>query len=184
MAAIQADTGVLAVPADAVLLDEAGFERLYAQLARPLWSYLYRVLGNAAQAEDLMQDAFVRALKAPIGPLDEDAQRAYVFRIASNLAVDAFRRGRRQASAQDVLERDQPAAAAPVEPDLDTARTFATLEPRERALLWMAYVEGAPHDAIAAALSVKSASVRVLLHRARRRLAGLLSRAGSGGGRS
>jgi len=183
MSGTRAEVDVLVPPAESALLDEAAFARLYGQAARPLWSYLYRVLGNAAQAEDLMQDAFLRLLQAPIGALDEDAQRAYLFRIASNLAIDTFRRGQRQAGAHDALERHQPRSAEPVERDLDTARTFGELVPRERALLWMAYVEGSAHDEIAQSLHVKSASVRVLLHRARRRLADLLTRRHSGEGR-
>jgi RNA polymerase sigma-70 factor (ECF subfamily) len=183
MSSTREDAERLAEPAEAALLGEAAFERLYAQAARPLWSYLYRVLGNAAQAEDLVQDAFLRLLKAPVGRLDADAQRAYLFRIAGNLAVDAFRSGRREARAHDVVEREQPHAAAPAERDIDTARGFAALEPRERALLWMAYVEGAPHQDIASSLQVKTASVKVLLFRARKRLAGLLGSGAAPGDR-
>jgi RNA polymerase sigma-70 factor (ECF subfamily) len=173
---------VIAETADLALVDEASFERLYAQAARPLWSYLYRVLGDAAQAEDLMQDAFLRLLRAPVGKLEADALRAYLFRIAGNLAVDAFRAGKRHGQAHDAIEREQPQSTPPVEKDLDTARSFAALDPRERAMLWMAYVEGSPHEEIARSLKVKPASVKVLLFRARKRLAGLVTRRGSQGG--
>jgi RNA polymerase sigma-70 factor, ECF subfamily len=163
--------------AGAVLLDEAAFERLYADAARPLWSYLYRVLGDASEAEDLVQEAFLKVLRAPVGALAADAQRAYLFRTASNLAVDRFRARRRQDAAEAQLERDLPRATGGSPADLDVTRGFGRLTPRERALLWMAYVEGSAHDEIAESLKVKPGSVRVLLFRARRRMRDLLGRA-------
>jgi len=48
------------------------------------------------------------------------------------------------------------------------------LKPRERQLLWLAYVEGMSHHEIAAALNLKSGSIRPLLFRARRRMAEVL----------
>jgi RNA polymerase sigma-70 factor (ECF subfamily) len=156
-------------------LDEAAFHRLHAQTARPLWSYLYRVVGDAPQAEDLVQETFLRILRARVGPLSEDEQRAYVFRTASNLAVDAFRRRKREGDALETVERDTSREAAPYVRDLDVARSFRQLKPQERALLWLAYVEGSAHDEIARSLSLKAGSIRVLLFRARRRLRHLLA---------
>ena len=56
----------------------------------------------------------------------------------------------------------------------DVGRALQSLKPRERAMLWLAYAEGSSHQEIATALGVKTASVKLLLFRARRRLAGLL----------
>jgi DNA-directed RNA polymerase specialized sigma24 family protein len=58
------------------------------------------------------------------------------------------------------------------------ARTFRALTPRNRVLLWLAYVEGSAHREIAAALGLKASSVPVLLFRARRKLARLLKSKG------
>ena len=58
--------------------------------------------------------------------------------------------------------------------DQDVARTFADLAPRDRALLWLAYVEGETHEEMAASLGVRRGSIKVLLFRARRRLRELL----------
>jgi RNA polymerase sigma-70 factor (ECF subfamily) len=54
------------------------------------------------------------------------------------------------------------------------ARTFSKLKPQERQLVWLAYVEGSDHREIAAALGVRERSVRVLLHRAKQKLARLI----------
>src|SRR5689334_5770975 len=91
-------------------LDETAFRLFYQRHARAVWSYLYRVTGNAAQADDVMQEAFCRFLTAPVGDLDESEQRAYVFRIASNLAIDHWRRARREEAIADHPDRPEPAA--------------------------------------------------------------------------
>jgi RNA polymerase sigma-70 factor (ECF subfamily) len=57
------------------------------------------------------------------------------------------------------------------------------LKPRERSLLWLAYAQGCSHEEIAAALGVKTASMKALLHRARRRLLALLGTRPPGGRR-
>ena len=64
---------------------------------------------------------------------------------------------------------------------LDMARVFAALRPEQRQLVWLAYVEGASHKEIGNAIGVRERSVRVLLHRAKRKLAALLGEAGLGG---
>jgi RNA polymerase sigma-70 factor (ECF subfamily) len=170
--------GAGATPAASDYLDEGAFARLHAQTARPLWSYLYRVVGDAAQAEDLVQETFLRVLRARVGALDEDERRAYVFRIAGNLAVDTFRKRRREGDAMATVEREQARETPAHMRDLDLARSFGQLRPQERAMLWLAYVEGSAHDEIAQSLGVKSGSIRVLLFRARRKLRDLLAATG------
>jgi len=54
-------------------------------------------------------------------------------------------------------------------------RVFGELKPQQRQMLWLSYVEGADHREIAAATGVREGSVRVLLHRARKKLASLLT---------
>ena len=80
------------------------------------------------------------------------------------------------------FSRTQPADRSVSDPDvalrLDMARVFNTLRPEQRQLVWLAYVEGANHKEIGAALGVRERSVRVLPHRAKKKLAGLLREAG------
>ena len=156
-------------------MDQTAFGDFYRRTSRSLWSYVYRVTGNAADADDIVQDAFCRLLRG--GPdTDAEQQRRYVFRIASNLAVDRWRRLERAAEA---ARRHVPPPHASDGPgDEDVARTFARLVPRERALLWLAYVEGQSHNEIARAVGVARDSVKVLLFRARKRLRDLLEAEG------
>ncbi len=162
-------------------MDEAAFQDFYRRHARPLWAYVCRVSGSADAADDILQDAFCRFLRSPVGS-SENERRAYLYRIASNLIVDRWRqRGRDERTHAAVAAHEDDAKAAP---DFalrqDMARTFGELKPQERVLLWLAYVEGSDHGEIAAALCVKEASVKVMLFRARKRLAGLLRGKGIG----
>jgi RNA polymerase sigma-70 factor (ECF subfamily) len=155
-------------------LDEQGFGEFYRQHARPLWAYVYRVTGNAADADDLVQDAFCRFLNADTAALGEEDRRRYLFRIAGNAITDRWRRAGRERSWLARM-RGEPEPATPSADDDDVTRTFAALKPRDRALLWLAYVEEHSHEEIADTLGVKRSSVKVLLARARTRLRELLT---------
>jgi RNA polymerase sigma-70 factor, ECF subfamily len=159
-------------PREVVRLTDAEFAALYERNARPLWVYVYRTTGNAADADDIVQESFVRTIDAAL-PATEEERRRYLFRVASNLATDRWRRANRDDTVVQFLRTDAiPTAPSP--PDDDVGRTFAGLKPRDRALLWLAYVEGETHESIADALHVSRGSVKVLLSRARERLRGLL----------
>lgn len=174
----------LALDAAAVVdvMDETAFHAFYQRTARPLWSYVRRITGDGTVADDVVQTAFCRMLAAPLPDTDEAHLRAYVFRIASNLAIDHWRRATRERGGPSPERVSDGSTDARLAARLDMARTLDRLEPRERAMLWLAYVEGSNHREIAASLGVKEGSVRVLLFRARKRLAGLLGRSGSAAG--
>jgi RNA polymerase sigma-70 factor (ECF subfamily) len=157
-------------------LDEVRFEALYRRTASALWSYLYRMTGDAAAADDLMQKAFFRLLRAnPVLASDEHARR-WIFKTATNLAFDYFRETKRER--RHVVDMKEALSSESRELRHDMMRTFAELKPRDRALLWLAHVEEEDHDSIGEALGVKSGSVRVLLFRARKKLADLLTKKG------
>ena len=152
-------------------LEEAAFSAFYATHARQLWAYVYRVTGNGADADDLVQEAFLRLLRSGPDASDEDRRR-FLYRVASNLMVDRWRRRKREDS--DSPQRVSDVAVPASAPDDDVARTFAELSARDRALLWLAYVEEESHQEIAASLGVGTRSIKVLLFRAKRRLRDLL----------
>jgi RNA polymerase sigma-70 factor (ECF subfamily) len=156
------------------VLQEHALGEFYQRHARSVWTYVYRVTNDAADADDIVQEAFLRLFQADIAPSDDEALRRYVFRIAGNLIADRWRRRVRDArhSPPPPVESDSATR------DLDVARIFSELKPRERALLWLAYVEGGSHEDIAASLRVGRNSVKVLLSRARARLRDLLTARG------
>lgn len=162
---------------DMAAVDEAEFRRFYEQTARPLRAWLRRVAG-VEHVDDLAQETYLRFLRAAVHGLPEDERRAYLYRIATNLVRDGWRAERRRGTTVDDHEVEAP-ETSPADA-IDVQRAMSRLRLRERTLVWLAYVERASHREIAAALDVKEGSVRVLLSRARQKLAGAL-KAGRGG---
>jgi RNA polymerase sigma-70 factor (ECF subfamily) len=75
--------------------DHAHFKILYAAYQQPILSYLYRLVGDAAHAEELCQEVFARAYKARRSMENVQNMRAWLYRIATNAARDHIRRRRR-----------------------------------------------------------------------------------------
>ena len=163
--------------ADAVFeMDEEAFRALYDRTARTLWAYLSRVTGSPDLADDLLQETYYRFLRARVLYESDAHRRNSLFRIATNLARDGHRRGLRGrfvGIADDTLRADVD-VAADAERRTDLGRAMARLRPREREMLWLAYAQGSNHRDIAGTVGVKAESVRLLLFRARRKLAELL----------
>lgn len=172
-----------AVDADVAFeMDEEAFRAFYDRTARLLWAYLSRVTGSPSTADDLLQESYYRFLRARVPHESDSHRRHYLFRIATNLVHD--RRRRHVAAPEYALEHDCseiPArgdAAKSAEQRTDLLRAMARLKPRERELLWLAYVQGSTHREIGDTLGLKTGSIKLLLFRARRKLATLLRTGG------
>jgi RNA polymerase sigma-70 factor (ECF subfamily) len=153
------------------MMDESLFQTLYRRTAPSLRAYVAHVLGDASQADDIAQDAYLRLLRS--GPATEDPSqlRAFLFRVASNLIIDHWRHRGRERRLRDERAAPPHVPAPDLPLRLDFARVFERLNPQQRQMMWLAYVEGADHREIAAALGLRERSVRVLLYRARHKLA-------------
>lgn len=163
-----------------VMSDEE-FRSFYERTARPLWSYLSRITGNAQLADDFLQEAYYRLYRRGNCYEDESHRRNSLFQIATNLARDAARHGRRYESvpletedSPSLLKSEAPAPERQASIRTDLGRAMQQLEPVQREMLWLAYAQGASHQEIADVLGLRAISVRTLLLRARRKLAGIL----------
>lgn len=168
----------LPATADPLVVDEIAFRAFYDRTARQVWAYLYRGTRDAALADDLLQESYFRWLRAR-GPFESDTHRErYLFRIATNLLVDARRR---RGPDHVALPLDEIASDAredtAFERRTDLERAMATLSPRDRDMLWLAYADGASHQEIAVRFGLGRPSVKVMLFRARQRLASRLREA-------
>lgn len=166
------------------VMDEEAFREFYERTARGLWAYLARVAGDRHLADDLLQETFYRFLKAAGQYESEAHRRNALYRIATNLACDVRRRTARGGVWTLGDEIDQvPSTESPTRVERQAAfrSAMSRLKPRERAILWLAYAEGASHRDIADVFGLQAGSLKMMLFRARRKLAALLGRKIDGG---
>lgn len=151
------------------------FRREHGALCR----YLLRFAGDEDLAADAAQDAFVRLLERPPTP---GAERTWLFRVATNAAIDAVRMRARRASLRLEAGGRLPHGDPPAAPDRGVEEeerkravhaALAGLSEKERAALLMRE-EGFRHEEIARALGTTTKSVGTLLGRALRKAAALL----------
>ena len=160
-------------------LNREAFRVFYGRTNRSLWAYLMRVSGRRDVADDLLQESYCRFLAAKLPEMDAAESRSYLFTIATNLLRDRWR----SREVSDVVSTTRQSWEDDPETRTDVRRAFERLKPRERQLLWLAHVEGFEHREIAHLTGLKVASIRVLLFRARRELAGVLRERSQTGGK-
>lgn len=155
-------------------MNESAFRACYEQTSAPLLRFLVSMTRRPDLAEDILQDTYCRLLTARLPAMDEGQLRNYLFRIASNLVRDRWRRSKDPLPPEHIIEIAAPASH--LERKLGVRQAFDRLKPRERQLLWLAYVEGSSHQQIAQSTGLRSASIRLLLFRARRKMADLIAK--------
>ena len=152
--------------------DVAAFETLYRRHHRRVHGVIVRLVGQAgARAEDLTQEAFVRAWQALPTFRFESAVSTWLHRLAVNTALMELRARRCRPLAdddEDALESlSTPDTAGHAVLGRDLERAVATLPPRARAVLVLHDVEGWKHEEIAEELGMAVGSSKAQLHRAR-----------------
>jgi RNA polymerase sigma-70 factor (ECF subfamily) len=159
-------------PPSALSMSEEAFRAFYESTAQPLRAYLARTCGHPQLADDLLQESYLRLLRSALPPDAESAHRRnYLYRIATNLVHDHFRKQDREVE----LSTDVPSPARiTADTERDVQRALNCLEPRDRSLLWLAYVEQSSHREIASATGLKESSIRPMLYRARQRMLAFL----------
>ena len=166
----------MALARRAASADVAAFELLYRRHHRRVLGVIARLVGHAGErAEDLAQEAFVRAWQALPAFRFESAFGTWLHRLAANTALMELR-SRRGTPAMDGDEdaldgvgvADSAGHGTALSMDLEQA--VARLPPRARAVLVLHDVEGWKHEEIAEALDMAVGSSKAQLHRARKLL--------------
>lgn len=156
------------------------FETLYRRYAGRIYATCLRLTGSAAVAEDITQEAFVRAWECLPAFRGECAFGSWLHRIAVNAALMRQRSGLRRARwMRDVGDDEIGALAAPPEtPDaaLDLDRAIAVLPPGAREVFVLYDIEGYRHEEIAELTGLAVGTCKAHLHRARRLLRARLMR--------
>lgn len=166
---------------EALQMDQDSFRALYERTARGVWVFLLRRTGDESLADDLLQETYYRFLRTRREYDSAAHQRNYLYRIAANAANDAMRgRDRKHAPLEEEIAPDAASSDGALQSQkrTDLARAMQLLQPREREALWLAYAEGASHEEIAGIIGVRKSSLKSLLFRARKKLAGRLREGG------
>lgn len=171
---------------DAGLLEAAagGAQPAFAEIVtrhyQPVYRLAWRMAGDAAMAEDITQEAFIRLWRNPLQVREAAAVRGWLMRVAANAAIDRARKPRLAAlelapeTADPQARPDAPLARAEASRLVDEA--LAELPDRQRQAVVLSYFEGLTNAEMADVMDVSVEAVESLLARARRflkdRLAG------------
>jgi RNA polymerase sigma-70 factor, ECF subfamily len=154
--------------------DRPAFERLYRKHVDRIFSLCTRMVGDRTRAEELTQDAFVRAWEKLDQFRGDSAFGTWLHRLAVNVVLndrqtEGRRRGRQDDSVEDVDTIAHADVRASHVPGLsiDLERAIAGLPPGARKVFVLHDVEGYTHDEIGEMLGVTAGGCKAQLHRAR-----------------
>jgi RNA polymerase sigma-70 factor (ECF subfamily) len=152
-------------------LDDAAFIALFDQLLGPVTRYLYRMTGSRETADDLAQETFLKAYQAFGRNEPERNPRAWIFRIATNVAISHHRRQRLIRWLPFVSGAAEPAddsLADTVGARVEIAATLRRIGPRHASVLILRHQLDLPIDEVAQSLGVSPNTAKVRLFRARK----------------
>ncbi len=153
-------------------LDEDALGAIYDAYSDELYRYAYRLIGEQQAAEDLVAETFYRFLRAlHTGGGPREHLRAYLYRVAHNLAVDGHRRG--HGEVQELPEdggtlqsEDDPSAEAEAAIQGEKARTALwRLTSEQRQVIVLKFFQGLSNEEISAAIEKPVGAVKALQHR-------------------
>jgi RNA polymerase sigma-70 factor (ECF subfamily) len=155
---------------------EAAFARLFDEFSAPIYNYVLRMVSDADRAADITQDTLIKAYKKLDTVTDAAATRSWLYRIATNTAIDDMRRRRMVSPMRD----DEPVFANRPDPrpgpeaevmagtlDERVQRALMTLRPNHRQCLLLSDLEDMSAMQIGEVMDLSYAAVRTLLCRAR-----------------
>lgn len=156
-------------------------EQLVAEHQGCLFAFLYRMCGQADLAEELMQETFVRALRAAKRYRPEGKVSTWLFSIAANLLRDWWRRQARRGLSLPLEDADGAAGEGPEEIALDryvagqVRKALLELPLEQRSALILRYYHDLSYEEIAGALACPIGTVRSRIHNGLARLKRLLA---------
>lgn len=173
---LRADAAV--TPSRAVPSREAAFNHLFEDFADPIFNYVLRMVGDRDRAADIAQDTFIKAYRKLDTLTDDASVRAWIYRIATNTAIDEMRR-RRFVVRPQTDDGDRPAYDVPdgranpeaqvMNATLDERiqRALLRLRPNHRQCLVLSDLEDMSAHQIGEVMDMSYGAVRTLLCRAR-----------------
>lgn len=174
--------------------DSDAFERLVLENEKTVYNLALRMLGNAQDAEDVTQEAFLKAYRSLDGFHGDSRFSVWLYRIVSNLCLDFLRSRSRRPGQSLTVENDEgeedqldiPDESLSPEKLLEqkltreaVQRGLDALPPEARQILLLREIRGLSYEEIGAALSLETGTVKSRLFRARKRLCAFLTQDGN-----
>ena len=154
--------------------DERAFERLYRENLSRVYALCLRMTGDRIDAEELTQEAFVRAWQKIGSFRGESAFSTWLHRLTVNLVLTEFRsrarRRERVALSDDLTALDAPARNEAPRERVDLESAIAALPEGARHVFVLYEIEGYKHEEIASMMGIASGTTKAQLHRARKLL--------------
>ncbi len=177
----------MTLPRDGSDARKAAFDRIFTQYSAPIYNYALRMVGDPDRAADIAQDTFIKAYRKLDTLTDASSTRSWLYRIATNTAIDEMRRRRNVVPLG--ADDDHPIEQADGGPGPETqvlsglmderiGRALLRLKPNHRQCLILSDVEDMSAVQIGEVMGMSNGAVRVLLCRARGEMRRLLAAEG------
>ena len=154
---------------------ESAFRELFRRHTPHLLQFVSRILGSSqADAEDVVQDTWLRAYPALVTFRNESSFSTWLCSVGTRAALDYLRKGRRHI-ADSLFDDDAPAVAVSNDERMDIEHAIARLAPGYRMVLLLHDVEGFTHEEIALQLGIAPGTSKAQLFKARRVMRALLT---------
>ena len=150
----------------------SAYESLYAAHSGRMKSIAFHLLGNRPEAEDAVQETFLRIYRAVQSFEGQSKFDAWMYRILINCCYDLARKRQRQAESELSAE---PAASSSVPLRIALEKALARIQSSHRMVFWLFEAEGFRHSEIAAIMEIPEGTSRKCLYEAKRDLKRLLT---------
>ena len=156
--------------------DRAVFDRIFEEYSSPIYNYVLRMVGDADRAADITQDTFIKAYRKLDSLTDAHSTKSWLYRIATNTAIDDMRRRRWVTRMDDDEERQHQQADESPGPEAQVMagmlddriqRSLMRLRPNHRQCLVLSDLEDMSAQQIGEVMGLSYGAVRTLLCRAR-----------------
>ena len=157
--------------------EQAWMEPMVAAFSRPAFQLAAALVRDGGIAEEIVQEAFLRALVSRHTPREMPEFRRWLYRIVLNLVREHHRRQTRwrrlPSRPESVLDPEREAERRIG--DAEMADALRHLSPREREAIYLRFFEDAAYEDVAAIMRIADSTCRVLVHRALDKLRGHLT---------
>ena len=143
-------------------------DTIYRRYGGYIYGYIYGMVQNKAEAEDLLQDTFLKVMKSETDKIEN--MKAWFITVARNTVYDHWRREKRKRALMPFLKRKQ----RDIDLKLDIEREIGKLSPKLKEVIILREINQLNYEEISKILGIEIGTVKSRLNRARKELRNLL----------